>query len=165
MKKTTDQLIREQLLRMGEDPNSITNAEESEVATLVDRLRIDLEPALVKEILSTPRDRLTGWRLLDDAGIRTMEDGSVRLPLPDDFLLLYCVRLKGWERAVTEITPADSIDAHLQGARWPGLRASAQRPLAVMEPYGDEGRAIRLYGTHSDPPALAEGWYLPLPIV
>ncbi len=150
------------MVRMGVDPTSITDADVSEEATLAYRLRSQLEACAAEVILATPRNELTGWQLLDDAAITEMEDGSVKLPLPDDFLLLYCLRLKGWEREVTEFHTPDSPIGRLQGNRQLGLRGTAQRPVAVVFPDGD-GRCLRLYGVHTQPPQLADGWYMPAP--
>ena len=156
------------MLRMGEDPSTLTDAEESETATLADRLRLDLESTLAKAILETPRGQLTGWQPLDGGGMRELEDGSVLLPLPDDFLMLHSVRLRGWERAVTEISEAGSFAAVMQGSRWAGLRGCGQRPVAVEAVWSDgsdesDRRCLRLHGAHDTPPALAEGWYMPAP--
>lgn len=163
MRVKADDLVRKILISRGEDPTTLTDAEESGVATLRDKILQELEQRLADIILATPCDRLAGWRLLDDAGITETEDGSAMLPLPDDFLMLHSARLKGWERCVTGYVTADSPEALMQGSRWPGLRATAERPLAVMWPDGDGGRALRLYGAHTTPPALAEGWYMPAP--
>lgn len=150
------------MVRMGETPTNTTSVEADGEVTLAYRLRGLVEPCAAEAILATPRERLTGWRLLDDAGMQEMEDGSVRLPLPDDFLLLYCLRLKGWERSVTEILAPDSAVGRLQGSRHAGLGGTSQRPVAVVYPDGD-GRCLRLYGKHATPATVEEGWYMPAP--
>ena len=146
----------------GENPALLAGCEETETATMADRLTLELEQKTAEAILETPRNQLTGWRLLDDRGLTAQEDGSVTLPLPDDFLRLYCVRLKGWARSVTETSAHDSPEALLQTHPVKGLRASAARPLAVIHPDGD-GRCLRLHGAHADPPEIEEGWYMPAP--
>lgn len=139
------------------------NPEESEAATLADRILLEIEDCAAEAVASTPQAKLTGWKRLADDGLETMEDGSARLPLPDDFLTLFALRLAGWQRSVTEIHPPGSPAALMQKNRWEGLRGSRQRPAAVLEATNDGGRALRLYGSHTMPASIAEGWYMPAP--
>lgn len=150
------------MVRMGVAPSNTTSVEVDGELTLAYRLRELVEPCATEAILATPRERLTGWRLLGGAGMQEMEDGSAMLPLPDDFLLLHSLRLDGWERSVTEIHAPDSGMGRLQGGRHSGLRGTSQRPVAVVYPHGD-GRCLRLFGRHARPAELAEGWYMPMP--
>lgn len=137
--------------------------EESETATLADRILLEMEDCAAEAVASTPPAELTGWQLLDDEGLETLEEGSARLPLPDDFLLLFILRLSGWQRGVTEIRLPGSQAAMMQGSRWAGLRGSRQRPVAVLEASANGGRALRLYGPHDVPVSIVEGWYMPAP--
>lgn len=162
MRIKADELVKKAALLIGETPSWNVDPEECVGATLADYLRLEIELRATEAVLATPRERLTGWKSLDASGIITKEDGSALLPLPEDFLLLHTLRLSGWERSVTEVHLADSAMAHLQSCRWEALRATPQRPVAVLEP-GDNAMCLHLYGTHSDPAAVEEGWYMPAP--
>ena len=130
--------------------------------TLADRIRADVVELAAGAILSTPRDRLSGWRLLSDEGLTISGDGSAILPLPEDFLMLHSIRMSGWEREVTEALPSDHWLAKLQGSAWHGLRGTPSRPLAFSAVSPDGGKALRLYSV-SPGATVASGWYMPAP--
>lgn len=138
------------------------------VPSLADRIRLEVEPCAREAVASASRMALTGWRLLPGDGLRREADGSVTLPLPDDFLMLFSLRMTGWEREVTDPLPASHWLARQQGSRHHGLRATPSRPVAVMTltaGAGGEGvRALRIYGC--EPGCVVdEGWYMPAPSV
>lgn len=162
MRISIEELIAKCALLMGETPSNLISGEESCCATLADRIALEIELKAAQAVAATPREELTGWRLLDDAGLTELEDGSALLPLPSDFLMLHTLRLSGWERSVTEVAAADTLAARLQSGRWEGLRGTPERPVAVLTPRA-AGMSLRLYGAHNAPPAVEEGWYMPVP--
>ncbi len=156
------EIIRAVALHLGVDPDEIPTSIESPYPSLTERIRANLEECVAQIILSTPKESLTGWRLLPDDGLTISDNGSVLLPLPDDFLMLHSIRMSDWEREVTEIHPSDHWLLRLQGSRWHGLRGTPSRPLAFETLSGDGKRALRLYSSGSGA-TLASGWYLPVP--
>lgn len=83
------------------------------------------------------------------------------LPLPDDFLLFGSIRMKSWQREVTELLEPSHWLMRLQVSRWKGLRGTPARPLAFLG-IADGKRVVKLY---SSPPGdtLAEAFYIPAP--
>lgn len=159
-----ERLIDDVLLRMGENPDDCLweSGGEDGGCTLRQRILQSVEEAAANAVSSTPRMRLTGWRPLPADRLRMDEDGRGVLPLPDDFLLLYSVRLSSWERPATEALGHDSWLRKLQRHRWHGLRGVAQRPLAFFGIDPEAGLCLELFsGTPAD--TLAEGWYMPAP--
>ena len=147
---------------MGETPTHMCSAEECEGATLLDFLSLRIEQVAPEAALATPKELIDNWKPLEGSELTTMEDGSVMLPLPTDFLRLFSLRLEGWSRPVTDFSLPASVAAVLQSGKCASLRGTSERPVAVLAATA-EGRALRLYGKHADPPHLAEGWYLPIP--
>lgn len=138
------------------------------VPSLADRVRMSVEDCAARAILKTEPSRLTGWRLLPGDGLRLCDDGSVTLPLPDDYLMLHSLRLAGWEREVTEALPPRHWLRSLQGSRWHGLRGVPQRPLAFEDLDADGSPCLRLFshqGDSEEEPRLESGWYMPRPSI
>ena len=162
MKVKTEDLARKAAILLGEMPSAMCNGVECEAATLTDYLLTRIEQLAPEAVTDTPAELVDNYKPLEGNGITTMEDGSALLPLPDDFLRLHFLRIEGWARPVTGCYLPESLPAALQSCRCPSLRASASRPVAVLTP-ADGGRALRLYGSHSEPAKIAEGWYLPIP--
>ena len=156
MRVAINDLIRKAALITGETPPYMCSREESECATLTERLALEIELQAGKAVASTPREELTGWLPLGDEGITESEDGSALLPLPSDFLLLHSVRLAGWERSVTEMALPDSRTARLQSVKWEGLRGTPERPVGILTVAAGK-HGVRLYGNHSHPPTVEEG--------
>lgn len=161
-----ERLIDDTLLAMGMNPALCPDypPEGCTGESLRHRLRSNLESAAAKAVLSTPREELTGWKRWPDITAVPDEEGGVVLTLPSDFLLLHSLRLRGWERSVREILPADSWLRHLQSCRWSGLRGTPRRPLAFAT-LDDEGhRGIHLFSVPKNSEAqLLSGWYMPRP--
>lgn len=164
MKTEVADIIRKAAILMGENPELMGTGSECETATLADRLRLEIELRAAEAVTSTPPALLDGWKSLPHEGMAEMEDGSVMLPLPSDFLMLHTLRLEGWERDVTEISNPDTLTAKLQKWSRGAMKGSRQRPVAVMTPT-DTGKALRLHGAHAMPPEMAEGWYMPYPVI
>lgn len=139
--------------------------QESPFPSLGERILQEAEARAAEAVLATPRELLTGWRLLPGDGITLEADGSVTLPLPPDYLMLFCVRLSGWQRAVYEVLPAGSWLRRLQGSRWLGLRGVPERPLAFEQPAADGGKCLKLFsaGAGATDVGVTEGWYMPAP--
>ena len=156
------EIIRNVALHLGVDPDEMPTSAESPYPSLADRIRANLEESVAQAILSTRKELLTGWRLLPDDGLTVADDGSVLLPLPDDFLVLHSIRMSDWEREVTEAYPSDHWLHRLQGSRWHGLRGTPARPVAFETLTEDGKRALRLYSSGRGA-TLASGWYLPAP--
>ena len=128
-----DELIDDVLLLMGENPKECLWEGEAEGGcTLRERIRQEVEEAAAEAVVSTPRMQLTGWRLLPDEGLRIDDDGRGVLPLPDDFLLLYDVRMTSWERRATEVHSHDDWKRRLQDDGRPGLRGTPRLPLVFF---------------------------------
>lgn len=147
---------------MGETAQCMSSEQECDATSLIDFLQLRIEQLAPEATLATPKNQIDGWKPLEGNEISSTEDGSALLPLPDDFLLLFSLRLDGWARPVTDYSLPESTPAALQSSRCLSLRASSDRPVAVLAAT-TEGRALRLYGRHTDPPRVAEGWYLPIP--
>ncbi len=158
-----DELIDDVLLLMGENPKECLWEGEAEGGcTLRERIRQELEEAAAEAVVSTPRMQLTGWRLLPDEGLRIDDDGRGVLPLPDDFLLLYDVRMTSWERRATEVHSHDDWKRRLQDDGRPGLRGTPRRPL-VFFCLNEEGKlSLELFSCRRTD-VVAEGWYMPAP--
>lgn len=147
---------------MGETATHMCSVEECDADTLLDFLSLRIEQLAPEAAMTTPKELIDNWKPLEINGIITMDDGSAMLPLPSDFLRLFSLRLEGWARPVTDFSLPASVAAALQSNKCASLRGTSGRPVAVLAATA-QGRALRLYGKHSDPPHVAEGWYLPIP--
>lgn len=73
--------------------------------------------------------------------IRTeYSDGHGSLAIPDDFLLLYELRLRSWQGTVTTLLEPGSNEAQMQRSRW--TRGTPQKPKAMLETDGSGQRVI-----------------------
>ena len=158
-----DELIDDVLLLMGENPKECLWEGEAEGGcTLRERIRQEVEEAAAEAVVSTPRMQLTGWRLLPDEGLRIDDDGRGVLPLPDDFLLLYDVRMTSWERRATEVHSHDDWKRRLQDDGRPGLRGTPRPAACLLLP--QRGREAQS-GAFQLPAHRRRGrrWYMPAP--
>lgn len=162
---TTDSVIDDVLLLLGEDPELCLHSSGSGACglTLRERIGRELAPCASRAVADTPRMQLTGWRRLGSDGLSVDADGRALLPLPADYLSLFSLRMTSWSHPVAEVLGADSWLRRLQGNRWHGLRGSPQRPLVFATVADDGSPALELF---SCPPedTLAEGWYMPAPV-
>lgn len=157
--KTTD-IIRDVALLLGVNPGEADGGL-SPFPSLGDRILADLEEAAASAILTTPRDRLTGWCRFTAEGTFS-DNGDTVITLPEDFLMLHSISLPDWEIPVTEIRPHSHWLRTLQHSQYRGLRASPSRPLAFMEIDANGKNALRLYPGDREN-RFAEGWYMPAP--
>lgn len=155
-------IIRDLQILMGIDP-VIAAETESPYPGLEELVRIEIEDCAADAILNTPRMELTGWQLLPGDRLEVAEDGSATLPLPADYLMLYNIRLSGWERDVTEVMGEGHWLRKLQSSRWHGLRGVPSRPLAFETLDKDGNTALRLFAVNSSDATVESGWYLPRP--
>jgi len=159
-----DSLTDDVLLLLGEDPGQCPWHPGGDTAGCSLRMRImrEIEPCAARAVADTPHMELTGWRRLPADGLKIDADGRAMLPLPDDFLLFFSLRMTSWQRPAGEVLAQDSWLRRLQGNRWHGLRGTPQRPLAFMA-VDDEGRRCMELFSCPQGDTLAEGWYMPAP--
>lgn len=160
--------IAEQVaLILGESPQCMSDGEESPFGDVRSRVEMEVEECAREAVLSTPRMALTGWRLLPGDSLSREGDGSVILPLPDDFLMLFNLKMKGWGREVTEVLPADDWKRVFRNGRWRGICGGPGRPMAfealTKDSRGGSARALRLCGCGEGDAGVEEGWYMPAP--
>lgn len=161
----TDRLIDDVLRLIGENPDDCIHQTGGSGLSLRERISAEIEECARRAVADTPRMELTGWRLLDDDGLEIDSEGKGVLPLPSDFLMLFCIRMTSWRRPVSEILAHDSWLRQLQDKRWHGLRGTPQRPLVFTGPPAADGsRTIELFSC-ARPDTVAEGWYMPAPLI
>lgn len=106
-------------------------------------------------LLTLPGKRMKSEIIID-------KEGSVTLPLPDDFLRLQMIKMSDWSRPLTELTENDSAPYIRQGSRWKGIRGTPERPVAVIG-RDPEGKALLKLYSSSDSATLETALYLPIP--
>lgn len=164
MRVRIDDLRRDCLALLGESPGLspvLEEGEESGVLLIEDELRARLLPLAAEATLETPLHWLDEIENCGNA-IQWSEartDGII--PLPSDYLRLYCLRLEGWRDHVYEPEPPDTLRAQL-GARCPDWMACAENPL-VVERTGPEGRCLMVKGVTSNPAKPEIFLYIPRP--
>ena len=160
----TSEAIDTALLLAGEDPKlSLWDEDDgNEGCSIRQRMLLDIEACAAEAILDTPPMQLTGWKQLDGNALTIEDDGRAILPLPDDFLTLFSIKMTGWQKSVTELMPHDHWLRGMQSAYWPGLRGTPERPLAFMGVGTDGKPCIELFSCPA-PDSLEEGWYMPAP--
>ena len=121
MKVNVSEIAEQVALILGECPQCMSDGEESPFGDVRSRVEMEVEVCAREAVLSTPRMALTGWRLLPGDSLSREGDGSVILPLPDDFLMLFNLKMKGWGREVTEVLPADDWKRVFRNGRWRGI--------------------------------------------
>lgn len=89
--------------------------------------------------------------------VSTREGGGV-LSIPDDFLRLVSLRMKGWNRSVTVAAAEGSDIDRMQRNKY--TRGTATKPVCVLS-HDDSGKKILEYFGASD--AVEKALYMPLP--
>ena len=158
---TTDRIISDTAILLGTTPEGMAPGNAGVTSPLAAHILLEIESCAAEALLSTPRMQLTGWRLLPDDSM-TIDGNSALLPLPDDFLMLFSLRLSGWQRDVTASLPADHPSATHIRAPWSGIYATPLRPI-IIEGLDENGhRALRMLPASADD-RMTEGWYMPAP--
>lgn len=103
------------------------------------------------------------WLPLPCEGAIFRDDGTLLLPLPEDFLMLGSIMAKGWKKPLTKLTKPDSREYGMQFSSHPGLRGNSSRPRAFIEPDGAGRLRLRIFGGFNEPPEITEAIYLPAP--
>ena len=156
MRITIQQVCRDYLALRGESPDLIPELEEGEdsaVLTLRDELLARLEAEAVRATLETPRAFLDEIITAPAQAIATDSAGYLKIPLPDDYLRLYSLRMADWKEPVYDTEPADSL-RWILGANAPKWMICRHRPMAgedreagvrILKVYGSEATGVRAY--------------------
>ena len=91
--------------------------------------------------------------------VSTREGGGV-LSIPDDFLRLVSLRMKGWNRSVTVAAAEGSDIDRMQRNKY--TRGTATKPVCVLS-HDDSGKKILEYFGASD--SVEKALYMPIPKV
>lgn len=149
MKAKVEELIEKSRTALDE----IRSGTEDDFSADLDK---ELRQALVlsaDELLQeAPMEKLLPKRVVANSGdnkdydaIRTeYSDGHGSLVIPDDFLLLYELRLRSWQGTVRTLLEPGSNEALMQQSRW--TRGTPQKPKAMLET-DEKGQRVITYWT------------------
>lgn len=149
MKAKVEELIKKSRTALDE----IRSGTEDDFSADLDK---ELRQALVlsaDELLQeAPMEKLLPKRVVANSGdnkdydaIRTeYSDGHGSLVIPDDFLLLYELRLRSWQGTVRTLLEPGSNEALMQQSRW--TRGTPQKPKAMLET-DEKGQRVITYWT------------------
>ncbi|MDE6576747.1 MAG: hypothetical protein K2J82_07920 [Muribaculaceae bacterium] len=151
-------------LLSGYDPHYLPPDATGDKSGLLRRVRMELEDCAREAILMTPPEQLSGWKPLSGKELQSLPDGEYLLPLPPDFLLLHSLRMSDWERDSREILPSSHWLASLQHTEITAVRGGPDHPFIFrgVTPTGDA--ALRIFRS-APGSTLAEGWYMPAPVI
>ena len=142
---TADELVKRVRRLLNEAEEDVRLSLLSEETRSIDGHVLGLLPqavALVQRNKATglgnvnPRAVDVGQAVLADSG-----GGCVSLPLPDDYVALVSVQLKGWRRPCRRLISQESAEAVAQNNGY--MRAGVCRPLC-MEGVTDDGSRVAL---------------------
>ena len=149
MKKKITDLISKSRIALDEIR---TGTEDDFGADLDSELRQSLTLAADELLQEAPVGKLLPQRVIaftngdsDYDAIRTeYSDGHGSLVIPDDFLLLYELRLRSWQGTVRTLLEPGSNEAQMQQSRW--TRGTPQKPKAMLET-DEKGQRVITYWT------------------
>lgn len=133
-------------------------------ASLRRRAREEVERCAAEAVLTAPLGQVGHLKSMAGVSLTIGSDGRGVIPLPDDFLRLYSVRLSGWERDISEILPHDHWMRKWQCRNRHPLRGSRENPRAFYSRGDDGGVCVELFEAKAGD-TIAEGWYAPRPII
>lgn len=90
----------------------------------------------------------------------TADDGGGVLTIPDDFLRLVFLKMKGWNRGVSVVAGEGSDTDLIQRNRY--TRGTATKPVCVYGHDANGGRVIEYFGKGS---VVEKALYMPLPAI
>ena len=129
--------------------------------TFAERVRMLLEPCGREVIEESDREPEDEWRPLPAEGLKREGEGVLTLPLPEDFLRLGHLMMKGWKRPVARLTLTDDGRNHSDVE---GVRGNASRPVAIIEPDAGGGRRLRIFcGDDGGNAEITEATYMTAP--
>ena len=117
--------------------------EESPFPDIENRVRI-LAPGILSSLLMESPLDLSGAAKPFPGKVETDSDNSATIPLPDDFLRLAIIRLKGWKRPVFRLTSPAGPEGARQNCKWSGIRGNPDRPVALRDFDSEGNPCIRL---------------------
>lgn len=159
------EIIDDALVLMGESPESCMADFGDAVSgvSLRRRLELVLEDCAAKAMEPLSSVCLAPYRMMKTALQKgDAVNGYVTIPLPDDFFRAVSIRLKSWERPVTEILGHNHWLRKMQHCLWRGLRATKQRPLAFYSVGADGSCLVELY-PFTDEDEICEASYVAAP--
>lgn len=153
-----DDLIRD--VRLTLDENSVQSAylQENRDNLELDELIAAKLPEAARDIIETSEVELLEPIKMTTSYTAT-EYGGI-LTVPDDFLRIVSVGMKGWNRSVTAIAGEGSDIGLMQRNRY--TRGTSTKPVCVYGHDADGKRVIELFGLAK---GLGDVLYMPLPKV
>lgn len=149
MKIPFSQIRRDYLALRGESPDLLPLLEEGEdsaVLTIADELRVRILQLATEAELALPYLDHDEIRSADAAPER-VSDAEVRIRMPDDYLMLYSLKMPGWLEPLTAVEPPGSLRGAL-GAAAPAWMTCPHRPMA-LEGRDTQGVFLRVLGLGS----------------
>ncbi|MDE6637499.1 MAG: hypothetical protein K2K32_04595 [Muribaculaceae bacterium] len=157
---TLDQLQRDVMSRLGENPQPQPSYEVIDIPAPVDVIRQKIASYL-PEIGSRLIREASSDSLGDGEGIdvsvvkRKMPCGlyAADVKIPEDFLRLVSVKMSGWTRSVNQLIKSGDKEWSRQWSAESGIAGSPWRPKAYMVREG-QGLMLRLIGCEDEDDAL-----------
>ena len=159
MKLTLEQLTAHVATYLGEPSLGVWGESDSPFPALRERVALIAEDVAAEIVGAYAPEDVSLWKQLPATGEKKDDDGSTVIVLPDDFMSLVSVRLKGWKREAVEVLPPSHVRVSRRGCS-PALEASASRPIAVAG-WSGERRTLRLFPGSTD---MVYGWYVARPM-
>jgi hypothetical protein len=158
LRVAVDELVRD--VRIALDENALQNA-----YIQFDRDNLELDDVIKAKLPEAARD-ITEAASVDSlepevmaVGVSPIDGGGI-LSIPDDFLRIVSLKMKGWNRSVTFIAEEGSDIEFMQ--RNPYTRGTATKPICVFTKDADGKKAIEYFGVASE---VDKALYMPIPAV
>lgn len=158
LRVAVDDLVRD--VRIALDENALQNA-----YIQFDRDNLELDDVIKAKLPEAARD-ITEAASVDSlepevmaVGVSPIDGGGI-LSIPDDFLRIVSLKMKGWNRSVTFIAEEGSDIEFMQ--RNPYTRGTATKPVCVFTKDADGKKAIEYFGVASE---VDKALYMPIPAV
>lgn len=157
---TLDQLQRDVMLRLGENPQPQQSYEGLDILAPEDVIRqkiVSLLPEIGSRLIKEASlDSLGAGEDIDVlVAMRKMPCGmyAAEVKLPEDFLRLVSTKMLGWTRSVNQIITPGDMEWSRQWSGESGIAGSSRRPKVYMV-NSDKGLILRLIGSEDEADAL-----------